>query len=65
MKHEHLCFAIIIKDSKEEVEEVPMEVADMLGDFSNIVSDNVPDGFPLMRKINHQTDFQELVFQTR
>ena len=49
-------FSIIPKDSKEEVEEVPIEVVDMLGDFSYIVSDNVPDGLPPMRKISHQMD---------
>ena len=53
MKHEHMCFAIIPKDSKEEVEEVPTKVADFLGDFLDIVSDNVPDGLLLMRKISH------------
>ena len=30
MKHEHMCFSIIPKDSKEEVEEVPTEVVHML-----------------------------------
>ena len=53
MKHEHMCFAIIPKDSKEEVEEVPTKVVDMLGDFSDIVSDNVPNGLPPMKKISH------------
>lgn len=33
MKHEHMCFSIIHKDGKEEVEEVPTEVTDMLGEF--------------------------------
>ena len=56
MKHEHVCFSLIPKDSKEEVEEVPREVADTLGEFFDIVLDNVPDGFPPMRKINHQMD---------
>ena len=56
MKHEHMCFSIIPKDSKEEVEEVPGEVVDMLGEFSDIVSDNVPDGLPLMRNISHWMD---------
>ena len=46
MKHEHMCFSIIPKDSKEEVEEVPV---DMLGEFSDIV----PDGLPPVRKISH------------
>lgn len=53
MKCEHMCFAIIPKDSKEEVEEVLAEVVDMLGEFFYIVSANAPDGLPPMRKINH------------
>ena len=56
MKCEHMCFSIISKDSKEDVEEVPVEVVDMLGEFFDIVSDNVLDGLPLVRKINHQMD---------
>ena len=47
-----MCFAIIPKDSKDEVEEVPIEVVDMLGEFY----DNVHDGLPTVRKINHQMD---------
>ena len=46
-------FSIISKDTKEEVEEVPAEVAKMLGDFSDIVSNNPSDGLPQMRKISH------------
>ena len=46
MKHEHMCFSIIPKDSKEEVEEVPTKVENMLGEFSNIVLDNVLDELP-------------------
>ena len=56
MKHEHMCFAIIPKDSKEEVEEILAEVADMLREFYDIVSDNVPNGLPPVRKINRQMD---------
>ena len=56
MKHEHICFSIILKDIKEEVEEVLVEVADILGEFSNIVLDNVPNRLPPMRKISHQMD---------
>ena len=29
MKHEHMCFSIIPKDSTEEVEEVPIEVEEI------------------------------------
>ena len=53
MKCEHMCFSIIPKDSKEEVEEVPAKVVDMLGDFSNIVSYNVLDRLPPVMKISH------------
>ena len=52
MKHEHVCFSIIPKDSKE-VEEVPKEFVDMLGEFFDLVSDNIPHWLPLMRKISH------------
>src|SRR5271168_3653846 len=56
MKHEHMCFALIPKASKEEVEDVPVEVADLLNEFQDIVSDNVPDRLPPVRKISHQMD---------
>ena len=54
MKHGHMCFSIIPKDSKEEIEEVPIVVAYMLVEFYDIILDNVPDGLPPVRKISHQ-----------
>ena len=66
MKHELKCFSIISKDSKEEVEEVPAKVVDMLRNFSDIVLDNVLEGLSPVRKISPRWIwFQELVFQTR
>ena len=56
MRHEPMCFAIIPKDGKEEVEEVPTEVVDLLEEFLDIISDNVPDGLPPVWKISHQMD---------
>ena len=56
MRCEDVCFSIVPKDGKEEVEEVPTEVVDLLKEFPNIFSDNVPDGLPLVRKISHQMD---------
>ena len=56
MRCEHMCFDIIPKEGKEEVEEVHVEVADFLEEFPDIVSNNVPDGLPLVRKISHQMD---------
>ena len=56
MNHEHMFFSIIPKYSKGEVEEVPAKVANMLREFSDIVSDNVPNGLDPMSKISHQMD---------
>ena len=46
MRHEYVCFSIVPKDGKEEVEEVPAEVANLLEEFLDIVLDNVLDGLP-------------------
>ena len=53
MRHKHMCFAIISKEGKE-VEEVSIEVVDLLEDFQDIVSNNVPDGLPPVWKISHK-----------
>ena len=56
MRHEDVCFAIVPKDGKIEIEEVPAEVEELLKEFPDIVSDNVPDGLPPVQKISHQMD---------
>ncbi|XP_059073607.1 uncharacterized protein LOC131874312 [Cryptomeria japonica] len=56
MKHDHIRFSSIPKVDKEEVEDVSIEVVDMLDEFQDIVSDNVSDGLPPMRKIIYQMD---------
>ena len=56
MRREDVCFVVVPKDEKTEVEEVPTEVVELLKEFPDIVSDNVPDGLPLARKISHQMD---------
>ena len=53
MRHEHVCFAIVLKDGKVEVEEVPAKFSDLLKEFLNIVLDNVPNGLPPVWKISH------------
>ena len=53
MRREDMCFAIVPKDGKTKVEDVPAEVVELFKDFSDIVSDNVPDGLPPVRKISH------------
>ena len=52
MKHEHVCFAIVPKDGKIEVEEVLAKVANLLEEFL----DNVRDGLLLVQKVSHQLD---------
>ena len=49
-------FSIVLKDGKVEVEEVPAEVVDLLKEFPDIISANVPDGLPPVQKISHQMD---------
>ena len=56
MRHEDVCFAIVPKDGKTKVEEVPAEVAELLKEFPDIISDNIPDGLPPVQKITHQMD---------
>ena len=51
-----MCFAIVPKDGKIEVEEMPIEVAELLEEFPDIVLDNVLDGLPPVQKISHQMD---------
>ena len=46
MRREHVCFAIVPKDGKVEVEEVLAKVAYLLEEFLDIVLDNVPNGLP-------------------
>ena len=48
IRHEHMCFGIIPKEGKKEVEEVPTKVLDLLEEFLDIVLGNVHDGLPLV-----------------
>lgn len=53
--HEKMCFYLISKYGKKEVEDLPIEVVSLLDEFKDIVSNNVVDGFSL-RNISHQMD---------
>lgn len=54
IKYEHMCFSLIPKVDKEEVEDVHVEFADLLNELQDIVFDHTPHGLPPMRKISHQ-----------
>ena len=56
MKHWCMCYALIPRKDKEGSSEIPPEFSDLLSDFGDIISDNVPEGLPLVRQISHQID---------
>ncbi|XP_024190208.1 uncharacterized protein LOC112194195 [Rosa chinensis] len=45
----------LLSAEKEEVV-IPKEVQDMLGEFEELISDELPNELPLMRDIQHQID---------
>ena len=53
MKHQCMCYDLIPRKDKEGCSEIPPEVYDLLSDFGDIISDNVPEGLPPVRKISH------------
>lgn len=52
-----MCFVIILKDGKEEVEKLLIEVIDLLEIFLDIIFDNVPNGLPPLWKISYHMGF--------
>jgi hypothetical protein len=54
IRHEHMCFALVPRVDKEDANEVTVEVSNLLLKFQDIFSNNVLEGFPLVRKISHQ-----------
>ena len=51
-----MCYALIPRKDKEGSSEIPLEVSDLLSEFGDFISDNVPKGLPPVRKISHQID---------
>ena len=49
-----MCYALIPRKDKEGSSEIPLEVLDLLSEFGDVISDNVPEGLPLVRQISHQ-----------
>ena len=56
MKHQPMCYALIPRRDKEGSSEIPPEVLGLLSEYGDVISDNVPEEFPLVRQINHQID---------
>ena len=53
MKHQRMCYALIPRKDKEGSSEILLEVLDILSEFGDFISDNIPKGLPLVRKISH------------
>ena len=49
MKHQRMCFALIPRKDKEGSGKIPLEVSDLLSEFGDIISNNVPEGLPPVR----------------
>ena len=62
MKHQRMCYVLIPRKDKEGSSEIPLEVSDLLSEFGDVISNNVLERLPLVRKISHQIDFVLLVF---
>ena len=56
MKHEHMFFDLFIKLYKEEEEDIHTKFMDLLNEFQDIVYDNIPYGFILIKNISDQMD---------
>ena len=44
-----MCYALIPRKDKEGSSEIPPGVSDLLSEFEDIISDNVPEGLPPVR----------------
>ena len=51
-----MCYALIPRKDKEGSSEIPLEFLDLLSEYGDVISDNVPEGLPPVRKISHQID---------
>ena len=57
LKRNDVCFTMIPnKPSKKIEDSVPEEIDKLLTEYSDIIFDNVPDGFPPKRSIYHCMD---------
>ena len=51
-----MCYALVPRKDKEGSSEIPLEVSGLLSEYGDVISDNVPEGLPPVRKISHQID---------
>ena len=51
-----MCYALVPRKDKDSSSEIPLEFSDILSEFGDVISDNVPEGLPPVRKISYQID---------
>ena len=51
-----MCYALIPRKDKEGSSEIPLEVSNILSEFGDVISNNVPEGLPPVWQISHQID---------
>ena len=56
MKHQSMCYALILGRDKEGSNEISPEFLGLLREYGDVISDNVPKELPLVRQISHQID---------
>ncbi|GJW27361.1 transposon ty3-I gag-pol polyprotein [Tanacetum coccineum] len=57
VRHAQAIFAIVVKGDNRIMENVPPKLHDLLFDFKNIMPEQLLDGLPSLRDIQHQIDF--------
>ncbi|GJT29898.1 RNA-directed DNA polymerase [Tanacetum coccineum] len=57
VRHAQAIFAIVVKGDNRIMENVPPKLHDLLSEFKNIMPEQLPDGLPPLRDIQHQIDF--------
>ncbi|GJX36876.1 transposon ty3-I gag-pol polyprotein, partial [Tanacetum coccineum] len=57
VRHPQAIFAVVVKGDNKIMENVPPKLHDLLSEFKNIMPEQLPDGLPPLRDIQHQIDF--------
>ncbi|GJR25792.1 transposon ty3-G gag-pol polyprotein [Tanacetum coccineum] len=57
VRHAEAIFSVVVKGDNKIMENVPPKLHDLLFEFKNIMPEELPDGLPSLRDIQHQIDF--------
>nr|GEV91829.1 hypothetical protein [Tanacetum cinerariifolium] len=57
VRHAQAIFIVVVKGDNMIIKNVPPKLHDLLSEFMNIMPEELPDGLPPLRDIQHQIDF--------